>query len=301
VAWTEILTGTFALSAIGLVSSMLLLWGRRVWPETQDAAVNEVNALLPQTQCAQCGYPGCKPYAQAIVAGEAINRCPPGGDATITALGNLLGREPLVLDDTCGTFSPPAVARIREAECIGCTLCIKACPVDAIIGAQQMMHTVLSNECTGCELCIEPCPVDCIDMLDEMQSGDLSPADHLTFTNPCIHCGICQEECPKDLAPQQLFLLKDAVSVAEPLGLLDCIECRICDRVCPAEIPLNDTFHQLKHELYVLHEVQAMAAYAESRFMRRENRLTTSTTLIRNRPSRADKSSLLERMKHENE
>ena len=184
-----------------------------------------------------------------------------------------------------------------------------------------MMHTVLSNECTGCELCIEPCPVDCIDMLDDLASSNPNLSAQtiaipstalpltalplrkplLNFGNACIHCGICQEECPKDLAPQQLFLLKDAVSVAEPLGLLDCIECRICDRVCPAEIPLTDTFHRLKHELYVLREEHATAAYAESRFMRHENRLIKSTTLIRNRPSRADKMSLLHSLKNENE
>ena len=302
--WIEILTGTLALSIIGLVCGAVLLWGQRVWPESVDAAVGEINNLLPQTQCAQCGYPGCKPYAEAIVTGEAINRCPPGGESTIHALANLLGREATALDESCGTYSPPAIAHIREAECIGCTLCIQACPVDAIIGAQQLMHTVLVNECTGCELCIEPCPVDCIDMLDDDTS--LVPTSHSEppakpTPGPCIHCGICQVECPKDLAPQQLFLLKHAVLVAEPLGLLDCIECRICDRVCPAKIPLTDTFHALKHELHGLHEEQAKADYAESLFSRREARLVTSTSMIRNRPSKADKSALLDSLKNENQ
>lgn len=301
--WFEIFSGTLAVSGVGLVCGLALLWGQRLWPESVDAAVNEINALLPQTQCAQCGYPGCKPYAEAIVSGEAINRCPPGGESTIHSLANLLGREATTLDDSCGSYSSPALARIREAECIGCTLCIQACPVDAIIGAQQMMHTVLTNECTGCELCIEPCPVDCIDMLDDNISPTSDSPPMLPPENtpgPCIHCGLCQTECPKDLAPQQLFLLKNAVLATEQLGLLDCIECRICDGVCPADIPLNDTFHHLKHELHLLHEEQAMADYAESRFSRRENRLIASSSLIRNRPSKADKSSLLSNLKNEN-
>jgi len=300
VEWFDVFIGTFALSATALVSGALLIWGQRTWPESVDIAVNEINAHLPQTQCAQCGYPGCKPYAEAIVAGEAINRCPPGGEATITKLAKLLGRDVTTLDESCGSYSPPAVAIIREAECIGCTLCIQACPVDAIIGAQQMMHTVLTNECTGCELCLEPCPVDCIDILDTSISSVLElPVKPLgtTISGPCIHCGICQEVCPQDLAPQQLFLLKNVVTVTESLGLLDCIECRICDRVCPADIPLTDIFHDLKHELHLTHEERVNAEYAESRFLRREDRLLATTSKVRNRPSKADRSSLLASLK----
>ncbi|MCY0963661.1 electron transport complex subunit RsxB [Parathalassolituus penaei] len=126
---------------------------------------DQVNALLPQTQCGQCGYPGCKPYSEAIANGEKINKCPPGGESTIQALADLLGVEPEPLDAEHGAEKAgPMVAFIREAECIGCTKCIQACPVDAIIGAAKQMHTVVAAECTGCDLCVEPCPVDCIEM-----------------------------------------------------------------------------------------------------------------------------------------
>ena len=127
---------------------------------------DEINNILPQTQCGQCGYPGCRPYAEAIADGEDINKCPPGGEAGIQALADLLDVEPLPLDEEHGEeASTPAVAYIREDECIGCTKCIQACPVDAILGAAKQMHTVIASECTGCDLCVEPCPVDCIDML----------------------------------------------------------------------------------------------------------------------------------------
>lgn len=127
--------------------------------------IYQVNSLLPQTQCGQCGYAGCRPYARAIINGAAINKCPPGGSATIKALAQLLNETVVPLDSAHGKHSLPRVAVIREDECIGCTKCIQACPVDAIIGAAKLMHTVIASECTGCDLCIEPCPVDCIDLL----------------------------------------------------------------------------------------------------------------------------------------
>ncbi|CEA01270.1 electron transport complex protein RnfB [Pseudomonas saudimassiliensis] len=130
-----------------------------------DPIVEQINALLPQTQCGQCGHPGCKPYAEAIANGEPINKCPPGGETTIQALADLLDVEVLPLDGEHGEEKPRTVAFIREAECIGCTKCIQACPVDAILGAAKHMHTVIIDECTGCDLCVEPCPVDCIDMI----------------------------------------------------------------------------------------------------------------------------------------
>ncbi|MFI8396435.1 electron transport complex subunit RsxB [Pseudomonas sp. NPDC078863] len=125
--------------------------------------IQRIDALLPQTQCGKCGHPGCKPYAQGIVDGEPINKCPPGGEETIATLAELLKIPVLELDISRGP-APPQIAFIREAECIGCTKCIQACPVDAIVGAAKLMHTVLIDECTGCDLCVAPCPVDCIEM-----------------------------------------------------------------------------------------------------------------------------------------
>jgi electron transport complex protein RnfB len=128
-------------------------------------AVARIDALLPQTQCTRCGYPGCQPYAAAIADGTAqINQCPPGGAAAIVALAQLLEREVLPLNPANGVESPPRVAWIDESRCIGCARCLPPCPVDAIVGASRYMHTVLVDRCTGCELCIAPCPVDCIEL-----------------------------------------------------------------------------------------------------------------------------------------
>ncbi len=133
---------------------------------TAENLVDRIDALLPQTQCTRCGYPACRPYAEAIARGAAaINRCPPGGMDGVLALAELTGAEVLPLDPECGEATPPRVALIDEAVCIGCTKCIQACPVDAIVGAAKLMHTVIADLCTGCELCLPPCPVDCIAML----------------------------------------------------------------------------------------------------------------------------------------
>jgi electron transport complex protein RnfB len=133
--------------------------------EAPPAAVAQIDALLPQTQCTRCGYSGCRPYAAAIADGEAqINQCPPGGAATIQALASMLGREFVALNPANGVEAPARVALIDESRCIGCARCLAPCPVDAIVGAPKLMHTVLQDRCTGCELCIAPCPVDCIEM-----------------------------------------------------------------------------------------------------------------------------------------
>jgi Na+-translocating ferredoxin:NAD+ oxidoreductase subunit B len=132
---------------------------------TPPPTVEEIDHILPQTQCGQCGFPGCRPYAEAILQGEVHNRCPPGGDAVILQLAQRLGRTVLPLNLEHGIHEEiKKVAYIREAECIGCTKCIQACPVDAILGAAKLMHTVIPDLCTGCDLCVEPCPVDCIEM-----------------------------------------------------------------------------------------------------------------------------------------
>ena len=129
----------------------------------------QIDALLPQTQCGECSYAGCMPYAQALALGNAtIDRCPPGGVATLKALGALLEIDPSpYLAAVATSARPPSVAVIREAECIGCTKCITACPVDAIIGTAKKMHAVITHECTGCGLCVEPCPMDCIDSVTQ--------------------------------------------------------------------------------------------------------------------------------------
>jgi len=140
-------------------------------------AADDIDALLPQTQCTRCGYNGCKPYAEAIAGGAAqINQCPPGGTATIQALAKLLHREPLPLNPANGVEGPDLVALVDEAICIGCTKCLPPCPVDAIVGARKLMHTVVAALCTGCELCIAPCPVDCIKMVPRRELVDAPPA-----------------------------------------------------------------------------------------------------------------------------
>ena len=162
-SWWGIISAIGVLTGLGILFGALLGMASERFKSEENPLVEQINTLLPQTQCGQCGYPGCRPYAEAINQGDAINKCPPGGDATIHALADLLGREPEPLDGE--TATEDTVAFIREAECIGCTKCIQACPVDAIIGAAKQMHTVIEDECTGCDLCVAPCPVDCIDML----------------------------------------------------------------------------------------------------------------------------------------
>ena len=163
--WTSFLIAVVVLLALALVFGGLLGFAAERFRVEGNPLVDQIDSLLPQTQCGQCGFPGCRPYAEAIAQGEAINKCPPGGESTIKAMADLLDVEPQPLDAEHGVEQAKRVAVIREDECIGCTKCIQACPVDAILGAAKQMHTVISDECTGCDLCVEPCPVDCIDMV----------------------------------------------------------------------------------------------------------------------------------------
>ncbi len=158
-----VLTAVLTLAIIAAVFGIILGYASIRFRVEGDPVVDKIDALLPQTQCGQCGYAGCHPYAEAIVSGEAeINLCPPGGETTMLALADLLGLEPMPLDGEHGAEPSRTVACIDEQTCIGCTLCIQACPVDAILGAAKHMHTVIEDECTGCNLCLPPCPVDCI-------------------------------------------------------------------------------------------------------------------------------------------
>ena len=166
----NILLAILALILLLLCSGWLLGYFAQRFKREGDPVVEQINAILPQTQCGQCGYPGCRPYAEAIAEGEAdINLCPPGGQEGVAKLADLLGREikPLEVEER-----PKQVAVIDEQLCIGCTLCIQACPVDAIVGAAKQMHTVIEPLCTGCELCLKPCPVECIQMETVLEEID---------------------------------------------------------------------------------------------------------------------------------
>ena len=167
------LSAILVFSGLGAAFGLLLGYAATRFKVESDPVVDQIDSMLPQTQCGQCGFAGCRPYAEAMANGDAdINQCPPGGEATIQALADLLGRDPKPLNPEHGEEKPKMVALIDEQTCIGCTLCIQACPVDAILGAAKQMHTVIVSECTGCELCIEPCPVDCIDMVSSERTVD---------------------------------------------------------------------------------------------------------------------------------
>ncbi len=167
------LTALYIMLGLALVLGAFLGYAALKFKVEGDPLIARIDAILPQTQCGQCGFPGCKPYATAIAEGRAdINQCPPGGDAGARALAELVGAEYKPLNAENGVEKPKAVAFIDEQTCIGCTLCIQACPVDAILGAAKHMHTIITSECTGCELCVAPCPVDCITMKPISETPD---------------------------------------------------------------------------------------------------------------------------------
>lgn len=155
-----------ALSVLGLLFGVILGYASRRFAVEDDPIVEKIDDVLPQSQCGQCGYPGCRPYAEAVGGqGEKINRCAPGGEAVMLKIAELLNVEPQPIDGDADAQAPVRMlAVIDESNCIGCTKCIQACPVDAIIGATRAMHTVVSDLCTGCNLCVDPCPTQCIDM-----------------------------------------------------------------------------------------------------------------------------------------
>ncbi|MGH8233203.1 MAG: RnfABCDGE type electron transport complex subunit B [Rhodanobacteraceae bacterium] len=156
--------------------------GSHAAAQSFETLVERIDAVLPQTQCQRCGYPACRPYAEAIARGDAaINRCPPGGVEGVRVLARITGQSELPLDPECGEEAPPRVALIDEDACIGCTKCIEACPVDAIVGAAKLMHTVIVERCTGCELCLPPCPVDCIAMVAD-------PGSPPRLSRPALPC-----------------------------------------------------------------------------------------------------------------
>jgi|TARA_B110000259_G_scaffold44680_1_gene51805 electron transport complex protein RnfB len=194
------------IALVGLAAAFgaLLGFAAEKFKTEGNPIADEINNILPQTQCGQCGYPGCRPYAEAIANGEAINKCPPGGEAGVQALADLLDLEPLPLDEEHGEAKKvTTVAFIREDECIGCTKCIQACPVDAILGAAKQMHTVIISECTGCDLCVEPCPVDCIDMIaqeESLKTWHWQLPDPVSRRVDIIATDVVLSDAPKDRA-----------------------------------------------------------------------------------------------------
>lgn len=286
------------LSAIVVITLLAILFGAilsmaavRLHVEG-DPLVGRIDALLPQTQCGQCGHAGCLPYAEAMANDQTdINLCPPGGDATIAGLADLLGMEIKPLDASLEQVEVRTVAVIDEHACIGCTLCIKACPVDAILGATKQMHTVISEECTGCDLCLPPCPIDCIDTVPVPQGirkMSLPLADnnvpiiqtgncilgHTKTENQrvhtaqaCIRCGRCADVCPAQLLPQQLYwhTRTSRFDKAQDYNLFNCTECGDCDAVCPSHIPLVDYYRYAKSEILKQEQDQQRANIARQR------------------------------------
>lgn len=166
-----ILIAAIVLAVLAAIFGIILGFASVRFKVEADPIVEQIDAILPQTQCGQCGYPGCRPYAEAIANGEIINKCPPGGQATIEKLADLMGVEvPQASDEVANSIKK--VAFIHEDMCIGCTKCIQACPVDAIVGGTKAIHTVIKDECTGCDLCVSPCPTDCIEMIPVEETPD---------------------------------------------------------------------------------------------------------------------------------
>jgi electron transport complex protein RnfB len=244
----------------------------------------ELQALLPQTQCRQCGHAGCAPYAEALAEGSARpDACAPGGPALSRRLAEIVGlREAVSPAGFLAPVPPPLRARIRPEDCIGCTKCIDACPTDAILGAARQLHGVLTDDCTGCGLCLPPCPVDCIDLetiaVAAWPVADSPAARAIASGTPiaaCTDCGKCVVACPSGLDPRALAarLRELDTDAARGLGLARCTECRACDDACPVDIPLSAHFVHGKALVGALATLAADAAHAVERQRARQRRL----------------------------
>lgn len=275
----------------GLVAGIaaLLAWGSNRFPRRAEPLVDAINDLLPQTQCAQCGYPGCRPYAEAVARGGPIDLCPPGGEATQRKLAGLLGRavtKPL-------PTPAPVVARIDESRCVGCFLCVEACPVDAIVGAPRFLHTVVRDRCTGCELCLPPCPVDCIELVPVP-----SPPQPVTprETAVCIRCNRCEPVCPESLPVARLWWTSrgDDLSAAVAAGLELCVECGLCNPECPSGLDLVGTFRAARGRLAREADAARSAALAKQAADGRNERLARQAAAAADR-----RSARLARLRHQ--
>ena len=250
-----------------------------------DNLPDRILALLPQTQCRQCGYDGCRPFAEALSADQASPAaCPPGGVVVEQRLRALLAPAPAPAVRDAKYLAPlprPVLASIREAECIGCTKCLVACPVDAIVGAALQIHTVLTAHCTGCALCLPPCPVDCIDLVPAPVNSDWphpqSPAAMRIKTSAaqaCTHCGACLAACPQELNPERLLehVSRANFDAAAAAGLARCTECAQCDAVCPSQIPLSAYFAHGRATLAAVTQFEAQARSSATRYVANQAR-----------------------------
>ena len=269
-----------ALGVLALLVGSGLAWAQRRYQPATAPLVEAIDALLPQTQCAQCGYPGCRPYAEAVADGERIDLCPPGGADTQRQLAQLLGRP----SGQALATPRPVRAVIDEHRCIGCFLCVEACPVDAIVGAPKFMHTVIEERCTGCELCLPPCPVDCIELV--VLDGDQPPpALQVNLEETCIRCGQCDPVCPEGLAVEQLWWVsrRDDLQAAVDVGLDNCIECGLCNPACPAGIDLVGTFSTARARLADQRRSERARAVARGHVAERDARLAREAARKRER------------------
>lgn len=245
--------------------------------------MERLTAALPGTQCGQCGQPGCRPFAEALAAGEAaVDACEPAGAAGRASLSRILGLPARPsLTDALAPFPMRLVASVEEPACIGCTKCLPACPVDAIIGAPRQLHQVLGDACTGCGLCLPPCPVDCIQLEPREQPNlpalDMPDAVRILAApgEPCTHCDACQPVCPEALSPREMHARLLALEEPEELlpALNACTRCAACDLACPSHIPLSTWF---AHGRLVAQEADARrreSRRAEEASARRQTRM----------------------------
>ncbi len=275
------LTPLILAGALGLFALGYALLQRR-YPLQTDPLVDAVDQLLPQTQCAQCGYPGCRPYAEAVVQKKAaLNLCPPGGKAVHSALVELIGTTHDENSMPPTEITQDFVAVIDESQCIGCTLCLPPCPVDAIVGSTNKMHTVIAAECTGCELCIPACPVDCISLTPRaaepftLRRRSAKAIATKQVERGCINCGQCNPVCPIDLPAQELLhaVQRGQDTIADQLGLTDCIECGLCDRACPSDISMAQLFGNARSTLMTQKAQEAAKTRYKTRFAAHQKRL----------------------------